>query len=164
MEPWQTASQNSWVESTGNAASSSDSQSMSSDEPESGYVAPEDLVGNADDVEEDYEDEDEQYEIEDEYIFPYSDSEYLTEDDLKGYTDDELCRGMNEIWARHGRKFKNKWLQKYFNKQDWYEGTIAAGDFNSEYKGTDVENENAELINDLLLDHGYDVNKEHPNG
>lgn len=97
------------------------------------------------------------------YIIPESGTKRLTKSDLAGLSDDDLARAMNEIWARHGRKFDNQWLQSYFNKQSWYKGTIAASDFLNKYKPTDIESDNAELINEVLLDHGYDVNRAHPN-
>lgn len=42
--------------------------------------------------------------------------EYLSELSLE-----ELKIERNEIFARHGRIFKTKWLQDYFNKQTWYQ-------------------------------------------
>lgn len=35
----------------------------------------------------------------------------------------------NEFYARHGRKFTDPELQKYFNKQPWYKGTVEPEDF-----------------------------------
>ena len=82
---------------------------------------------------------------------------------MNSKSDDELSIAMNEIWARHGRRFKNNWLQGYFNSKSWYSGTISPDDFNSVYKSTPTEDYNAELINSVLLARGFDVNKVHPN-
>ncbi len=35
----------------------------------------------------------------------------------------------NEIYARHGRKFKDKTLQKYFDEKSWYEGEYEPDEF-----------------------------------
>lgn len=98
------------------------------------------------------------------YIIPDSSSRLLSASDLSGYSDDELCIAMNEIWTRHGRRFNNQWLQRYFDGQDWYSGTIDADSFLSRYKPTDTENANASTIMGILNNHGYDVNRVHPNG
>ncbi|MDO4842660.1 MAG: YARHG domain-containing protein, partial [Phoenicibacter congonensis] len=81
-----------------------------------------------------------------------------------GLTEDELCIAQNEIWARHGRKFKNNWLQEYFDGQSWYHGTVDPDDFTKQKIGwSDVEEANAKLISDTLSSKGYDVNAVHPN-
>ena len=66
---------------------------------------------------------------EDEYILPYSNSEYLTQEDLDGLSKEELRIARNEIYARHGRRFNDSGLQSYFDSKSWYEGTIAPEDF-----------------------------------
>lgn len=57
-----------------------------------------------------------------EYIFPNSHREYLTKSDLKGMSKSEINLAKNELYARHGRKFKSKELQKYFESKSWYKG------------------------------------------
>ncbi len=57
-----------------------------------------------------------------EYIFPNSDSEYLTKDDIAGMSKSEINLAKNELYARHGRKFKSKELQEYFDSKSWYYG------------------------------------------
>ena len=73
-----------------------------------------------DEVEEE-EEEDEDL-ADSEYIFPNSDSEYLKKSDLKGMSKSEINLAKNELYARHGRKFKSKELQEYFNSKSWYHG------------------------------------------
>ena len=53
------------------------------------------------------------------YIFEESNSRFLTWDDVKGMNAEMLRIARNEIFARHGRKFNDKELQEYFNKQSW---------------------------------------------
>lgn len=57
------------------------------------------------------------------YIFPDSDSRYLTDEDLAGYSSDQLELAKNEIYARHGRKFVTQRIADYFNSKSWYKGT-----------------------------------------
>ena len=35
-------------------------------------------------------------------------------------SDNQLWIAKNEIYARHGRKFKNASIQKYFESKSWY--------------------------------------------
>ena len=58
------------------------------------------------------------------YIFPDSDSRYLTDADLEGYSSSELELAKNEIYARHGRQFVTDYIADYFNSKSWYQGTI----------------------------------------
>ncbi|MGN1023298.1 MAG: YARHG domain-containing protein, partial [Lachnospiraceae bacterium] len=51
--------------------------------------------------------------LDQDYIIPDSDSRLLTEDDVKDLTLQEINYAKNEIYARHGRKFKSKELQNY---------------------------------------------------
>ncbi len=97
------------------------------------------------------------------YILENSATKELTDADIASLTDDEICIAQNEIWARHGRKFKNNWLQEYFNKQSWYSGTIEADEFLNKYSPTDIENKNAQFLNSALSSRGYELNKAHPN-
>lgn len=82
---------------------------------------------------------------EEQYILAGSDSRYLTADDLKDLSEEELRLARNEIYARHGRKFIDESLQAYFDSCDWYEGTIEAADF-QESSLNDYERKNLDLI------------------
>ena len=88
------------------------------------------------------------------YILYYSDSRYITENDLHGLSKEELSYARNEIYARHGRRFKDEALQQYFDSKDWYEGTIAPEDF-SESMLNDYEIENAGVILEYEKEKGY---------
>ncbi len=79
------------------------------------------------------------------YIIPDSSSRYLTSSDIAGFSTEELKLARNEIYARHGRKFKNNDLQNYFNSQNWYTGTIPADEF-SETLLNDFEKKNIQFI------------------
>ncbi|MCD7818582.1 MAG: YARHG domain-containing protein [Lachnospiraceae bacterium] len=71
-----------------------------------------------------------------EYIFPQSATAYLTSSDISGMTADELQMGINEIYARHGRKFNTESIQAYFNSKSWYSGTIEPDAFNTSVLNT----------------------------
>ena len=47
-------------------------------------------------------------------------SKNLTEADLQGMSPYELKLLRNEIYARHGRRFKSPSLEAYFNSTEWY--------------------------------------------
>lgn len=83
------------------------------------------------------------------YILPESDSVYLTDADIDGLTLRDLNYAKNEIYARHGRRFKSRELQDYFNSQSWYTGQYDADDFDANYSQSvlnDYEKKNAELL------------------
>lgn len=65
-----------------------------------------------------------------EYILDDSSTSYLIPDDLAGMNADEIQMAINEIYARHHRKFVTKDIQNYFDSTSWYEGTVEADRFN----------------------------------
>lgn len=66
----------------------------------------------------------------------------LTESDLKGMSDWELKSLRNEIYARHGRKFKDEGLKAYFSEFSWYKPS----DQYSDSMLNSFENRNAAFI------------------
>lgn len=80
-----------------------------------------------------------------EYILPDSSTQYLTEADVAGLDPASLRIARNEIYARHGRRFKSEDLQTYFNGKSWYSGTIAPDSF-SEKVLSDIEKSNIKFI------------------
>jgi uncharacterized membrane protein len=63
------------------------------------------------------------------YVLPESEYSYISESDLYGFTEEECRIARNEIYARHGRMFKDAELQAYFNEKSWYTPTIPADAF-----------------------------------
>lgn len=88
------------------------------------------------------------------YILPTSSSEYLSMADLEGLTKEECRIARNEIYARYGRIFDDEALQAYFNGRDWYEGTIAAEDFDDDLLN-EYETANRDLIVEYESDMGF---------
>ncbi len=80
-----------------------------------------------------------------EYILPDSAKRKLKKSDLKDLSKEELRIARNEIYARHGRKFDDKKLQKYFDSQSWYEGTVPASEFSEDVLSS-VEKKNVAFI------------------
>ena len=83
------------------------------------------------------------------YIFPDSASRYLTDADVEGLTIQEINYGKNEIYARHGRRFKSQELMDYFESKSWYQGLYDPQDFDDNYAYTlnEYERRNSEFLN-----------------
>ena len=92
--------------------------------------------------------------VEGDYIISESNSRYISESELHNLSKEELSYARNEIYARHGRRFKDEGLQQYFDSKDWYEGTIAPEDF-SEGMLNDYEIKNANTILSYEKAKGY---------
>ena len=60
---------------------------------------------------------------------------------------------INEIYARHHRKFVLQEVQDYFNGKSWYSGTIEAADFDPTVLNQ-CENENIALMVKYMKDNG----------
>ena len=85
------------------------------------------------------------------YIIPDSDSRYLTNADVAGLSIQEINYAKNEIFARHGRRFKSQELTSYFESKPWYEGRYDPDDFDANYSGqllNDYEKRNAEFLSE----------------
>ena len=80
-------------------------------------------------------------------IFPDSDTQKITEAQMKEkLTDSETTRlAINEIYARHGRKFSTPEIQAYFDSKSWYQGTIEPESFDGSQL-TQVELQNIDFL------------------
>lgn len=72
---------------------------------------------------------DDEKEEDDCYLVPGGDGRYIKNIEIKYMNAKTLRLARNEFYARHGRKFTDPELQKYFNKQPWYKGTVEPEDF-----------------------------------
>ena len=86
-----------------------------------------------------------------------SDSSYILADsDKRNYSREELSRlddyslqmAINELYARHGRKFKTPEVQEYFEGKSWYNGTVSPEEFDG---NEDAYFNNYELKNRELM-------------
>lgn len=91
----------------------------------------------------------------DQYILPLSDRIYLERADLEGLTAEQLRIARNEIYARHGRIFKDEMLNAYFQGCSWYNGSLTPEEF-SDKVFNEYENANKSLI--VSYEHELGVN------
>ena len=88
-----------------------------------------------------------------EWVLPNSDTQRLTNADIENLSKEERRIALNELYARHGRKFKDEQLQAHFDSCSWYKGTIEPDDFN-ESDLSDVEIANRDLLVQYRKSHG----------
>ena len=80
------------------------------------------------------------------YLLPNSDSHYLTVDDIKGLSHEELCFARNEIFARCGNKFSDtSAYTRFYADYPWYQpkGSVSFNTIKAKYP---VAAENIERI------------------
>lgn len=80
------------------------------------------------------------------FIFPNSDSSYLSNAQVSALSDNDLQLAINEIYARRGRIFKDASLNAYYNSQSWYEGKYTAEEFEKNVKFNNYEQKNLQLL------------------
>lgn len=80
------------------------------------------------------------------YVLPDSASRLYSADELSGLSDWQLYIARNEIYARHGREFRNQDLQDYFNGQSWYTPLYSPDQFDSMGLLSSIEQQNASTI------------------
>ena len=88
------------------------------------------------------------------YVLPGSDSRLLSMQELMGMTAEDCRIARNEIYARHGRMFKDEALQSYFNAKSWYRPTIPADAFTEDMLNQ-YEIANRDLIVQYETSQGY---------
>lgn len=89
-----------------------------------------------------------------EYILAGSDSRYILKSELQEFTAEQCRLARNEIYARHGRKFDDEYIQDYFNSKDWYTPTIAPDEFEESLLNS-YELANRDLIVEYEEECGY---------
>lgn len=88
-----------------------------------------------------------------EWILPNSDTKRLTNADIENLSEQERRIALNEIYARHGRKFKDEELQTHFDSCSWYKGTTESENF-SESELSEIELANRDLLVQYRESHG----------
>ena len=88
------------------------------------------------------------------YLLPGSDSTYLSESDLTHLDREKLNLALNEIFARHGRRFSDASIRAYFESKSWYNGTVSPSDFDMSVLNQ-YELYNLNLISAYQEDLGY---------
>lgn len=83
------------------------------------------------------------------YVFPNSSSKKLTRSQILGVSKSKWGYARNEIYARHGYKFKSSKYKEYFENKTWYKpGSFSTGELNS------IEWYNMELIKSMEIEYG----------
>lgn len=131
------------------------------EEPTEAYAESENLVEETEEMEETEELEETEMPEDDEtpprvfgtlnddYILPECTTRYYTVEELRNISPDELRIAKNEIYARHGRMFKDQALNDYFSSKSWYRPVYTPEQFDA--MGDSVFN-SCELANrDVLL-------------
>lgn len=67
-----------------------------------------------------------------EYVIKDSDRRYLSSEELEGFTPNDCVLARNEIFARHGMIFEDKFSKEYFENCTWYIPTTQQVDFDAE--------------------------------
>lgn len=98
------------------------------------------------------------------YIIADSNSRYLSNDDVKNLSIQQINYAKNEIYARRGRKFASRELQEYFNSKSWYNGTIDPAAFDENYRNyfNDYEIKNTEFLSKVeysMSPNGYQLDQ-----
>lgn len=88
------------------------------------------------------------------YILNGSDSRYISKSELQGLDANQCRLARNEIYARHGRKFNDQYLQNYFNSKIWYTPRIEPDNFSESVLNT-YERANRDLIVAYENERGY---------
>ena len=87
------------------------------------------------------------------YIFPDSSNSYLSRAQVESLDVYTLYLARNEIYARHGRMFKNSDLQQYFGSQSWYMPLYSPENFDEGVFNA-YEKENINLIKSVEQAYG----------
>lgn len=88
-------------------------------------------------------------------ILPDSDERYYTEAELQELSDRELYLARNEIYARHGRGFKNQDLVEWFSSKDWYQQRYTPEEYDAlPDQRNEYEHANADLMMEIEQERG----------
>ncbi len=93
--------------------------------------------------------------IEDGYVFINTNEELISKEDLERLLPEECQLLKSEIYARHGMKFDDDFMQAYFQTRSWYDGTIEPSDFDESVL-SETEKENIRMISEYEKRKGYD--------
>ena len=66
---------------------------------------------------------------EEDFIFPASSMSYLSDSEIDQLSQEDIQQAINEIYARHGRIFKDEPYNSYFRSCEWYVPLYEADEF-----------------------------------
>ena len=89
-------------------------------------------------------------ESDDYYVLPESSTRVYAASELSGLSDWDLKVARNEIFARHGRGFKDSALQEYFNSKSWYQQIYTPDEYDAmPDQLSETEHANIDVIKSL---------------
>lgn len=82
-------------------------------------------------------------------VLPYSAELRFEEAGLESMELWQLRRAINEIYARHGRQFRNEGQRRYFESRSWYQGNVPVEQFQDSVLNS-IEQENLKKLQRVL--------------
>ncbi len=79
------------------------------------------------------------------FVLPGSDERYVDSEEVENLDPEETQTAINEIYARHGRIFRDEPYSSRFNSCEWYNPMYSADEFNDDWLNG-FEHENIELL------------------
>lgn len=80
---------------------------------------------------------------EEDFIFPASSMSYLSDSEIDQLGQEDIQQAINEIYARHGRIFKDEPYNSYFRSCEWYVPLYEADEFDdscfNDYEKTNIK-------------------------
>lgn len=80
---------------------------------------------------------------EEDFIFPESSMSYLSDYEIDQLSQEDIQQAINEIYARHGRIFKDEPYNSYFRSCEWYVPLYEADEFDdscfNDYEKTNIK-------------------------
>ncbi len=80
------------------------------------------------------------------FIFPDSDKEQLSQQEVERLSDSELSYAINELYARHGYIFRASEIREHFEQFSWYTPEIPADEFSTATSFNQTEKYNLNLL------------------
>ncbi len=88
------------------------------------------------------------------YFIEHSDTQYFSQSDIAGFTEEMCNYARNGVYARSGRGFLDQDLLNYFLQFDWYSPDIPPAQFSESYLN-DYQIKNIALVLAYEQDHGF---------
>ena len=80
---------------------------------------------------------------EEDFIFPTSSMSYLSDSEIDQLSQEDIQQAINEIYARHGRIFKDEPYNSYFRSCEWYVPLYEDDEFDdscfNDYEKTNIQ-------------------------
>ena len=84
--------------------------------------------------------------VSDGQVFPDSSTRKITDEEINRLSLSEIQDAINEIYARNGYIFNGQEYRSYYERFDWYHGTISSERFNEINEFNDIEYYNVEKM------------------